>query len=80
MPTPVQWGSRRVAPGGHLLRQGPSDLGPVQGWLVAQPGGERSPSFVSSAHVIVLFVSPTAQTPPSPPTEINISSANMAPC
>lgn len=36
MPTPAQRWGRRVALGGHLLRQGPYGMGPVQGWLVAQ--------------------------------------------
>lgn len=57
MPTPAQRWAGRVALGGHLLRQGPYDLGPVQGWPAAQPGGGRSPSFVSSAHVIVMCFS-----------------------
>lgn len=36
MPALAQRWAGRVAVGGHLLRQGPYDLGPVQGWLAAQ--------------------------------------------
>lgn len=36
MPMPAQQWGRRVALGGHLLRQGPYNLRPVQGWLAAQ--------------------------------------------